>query len=75
MAKDNSNYIELEGVVDRQIHGKFIVIVETQGNKMEIVCTLSGKVRMHNIKILLGDKVIIRVSVYDLTKGIIIWRG
>lgn len=75
MAKDNSNYIELEGVVDRQIHGKFIVIVETQGNKMEIVCTLSGKVRMNNIKILLGDKVIIRVSVYDLTKGIIIWRA
>lgn len=75
MAKDNSNYIEFEGVVDRQIHGKFIVIVETQGNKMEIVCTLSGKVRMHNIKILLGDKVIIRVSVYDLTKGIIIWRA
>jgi len=39
-----------------------------------ILCHLSGKMRMHFIKILPGDKVRLEMSPYDLTKGRIIFR-
>jgi len=64
--------IELEGLVTFvQMGGKFKVILP---NNKEILCTLCGKMRMHNIKVLVGDKVRIEVSRYDLTKGRIIFR-
>ena len=44
------------------------------GNKHEILCTLSGKMRMHFIKILAGDKVSVELSPYDLTRGRIVYR-
>jgi translation initiation factor IF-1 len=40
----------------------------------ELLCHLSGKMRMHFIKILPGDKVKIQITPYDLTKGRIIYR-
>ena len=43
-------------------------------NGHEIVCHISGKMRMHYIKILPGDKVSIEMSPYDLTKGRITYR-
>ncbi|MEX0622215.1 MAG: translation initiation factor IF-1 [Candidatus Woykebacteria bacterium] len=39
-----------------------------------ILCHLSGKMRMHYIKILPGDKVRAQVTPYDLTKGRIVYR-
>ena len=39
-----------------------------------LLCHLSGKMRMHYIKILPGDKVRIQITPYDLTKGRIIYR-
>jgi len=39
-----------------------------------LLCHLSGKMRMHYIKILPGDKVRIQLTPYDLTKGRIIYR-
>ncbi|OGY24212.1 MAG: translation initiation factor IF-1 [Candidatus Woykebacteria bacterium RBG_13_40_15] len=39
-----------------------------------ILCHIAGKMRMHYIKILPGDKVRIQVSPYDLSKGRIIYR-
>ena len=47
--------------------------VELENGK-EIICFLSGKMRMHYIKVIPGDKVGIEISPYDLTKGRIIWR-
>lgn len=38
-------------------------------NGMEIICHLSGKMRMNYIKVLPGDKVGVEISPYDLTKG------
>ena len=38
-------------------------------NGMEIVCHLSGKMRMNYIKVLPGDTVGVEMSPYDLTKG------
>lgn len=39
-----------------------------------LLCHLSGKMRMHYIKILPGDKVKVQVTPYDLTKGRIVYR-
>ena len=41
----------------------------------QVLAHVSGKMRMHFIKILPGDKVIIEMSPYDLTKGRIVYRG
>jgi translation initiation factor IF-1 len=41
----------------------------------EILAHVSGKMRMHYIKILPGDKITVEMSPYDLTKGRIIYRG
>ena len=59
------------------------IIVEALSNAMfrvrlenghEIICTISGKMRMHYIRILPGDKVSVEMSPYDLTRGRIILR-
>ncbi len=38
-------------------------------NGLEILCTLSGKMRMNNIRVIEGDKVKVEMSPYDLTRG------
>ena len=43
-------------------------------NDHQILATISGKMRMHYIRILPGDKVSIEMSPYDLTRGRIIYR-
>ena len=43
-------------------------------NGQEILATISGKMRMHNINILPGDKVVVEMSAYDLSKGRIVRR-
>ena len=73
MAK--SDNIELEGVVKDKIKGgKFIVEVPFGDDTKDITCTPRGKINMNNIRIVVGDKVIIEISPYDVSKGRIIWR-
>jgi len=43
-------------------------------NKMVLICHLSGKMRKNNIRVLMGDKVDVELSTYDLTKGRIAYR-
>jgi translation initiation factor IF-1 len=43
-------------------------------NKHEVLAHVSGKMRMHFIKILPGDKVSLELSPYDLTRGRIVYR-
>jgi translation initiation factor IF-1 len=43
-------------------------------NGHEIICHVSGKIRMNYIRILPGDKVAVEMSPYDLTKGRITYR-
>ena len=40
-----------------------------------ILAHVSGKMRMHYIRILPGDKITVEMSPYDLTKGRIVYRG
>ena len=64
--------IELEGtVVEAMPNAMFKVELE---NGHVVLAHISGKLRMHYIKILPGDKVKLELSTYDLTKGRITWR-
>jgi translation initiation factor IF-1 len=47
--------------------------VELEPNRV-ILCTLAGKMRMHYIKVMPGDRVKVEMSPYDLTKGRIVYR-
>jgi len=49
-------------------------IIEALSNAMFITAHISGKMRMHYIKILPGDKVKVEMSPYDLSKGRISFR-
>ncbi|MBK7030511.1 MAG: translation initiation factor IF-1 [Bacteroidales bacterium] len=64
--------IEQDGVV-RESLGNAMFRVELENGHM-ITAHISGKMRMHYIKILPGDKVKIEMSPYDLSKGRIIFR-
>ncbi|MBU0595141.1 translation initiation factor IF-1 [Candidatus Bipolaricaulota bacterium] len=43
-------------------------------NGHEVLCHISGRIRKHYIRILTGDRVIVEVSPYDLSKGRIVYR-
>ncbi len=64
--------IKIDGVVSETLpNATFKVKLE---NEHEILAHISGKMRMHFIKILVGDKVSVELSPYDLTKGRITYR-
>ena len=64
--------IEIEGlVVDTLPNAQFKVKLE---NGHEILAHVSGKIRMHYIRILPGDRVTVEMSPYDLTSGRITFR-
>jgi len=64
--------ITLDGVIKETLpNAMFRVELET-GH--EILAHVSGKMRMHFIKILPGDKVKVELSPYDLTRGRIVYR-
>ena len=71
MAK-KEDAIELEGtVVEPLPNAMFKVELE---NGHQVLAHISGKMRMHYIRILPGDKVIVELSPYDLTRGRITYR-
>ena len=67
-----SDKIEVEGKVLESLPNAMFKI-EIPGGKI-ILGHISGKMRVHHIRILPGDKVTLELSPYDLTKGRIIWR-
>ena len=70
MAKEPS--IEIDGeIIETLPNAMFKVKLE---NGHEVLAHISGKMRMHYIKILPGDKVRLELSPYDLTKGRITYR-
>ncbi|MCF6514787.1 translation initiation factor IF-1 [Lactobacillus sp. S2-2] len=70
MSKDN--VIEIEGkILETLPNAMFKVELE---NGHEILAHVSGKIRMHYIRILPGDKVTVEMSPYDLSKGRITYR-
>lgn len=71
MAKEEA--IKIDGVIKETLpNATFIVVLE---NGHEVLAHISGKMRMHFIKILPGDTVTIELSPYDLTRGRITYRS
>ena len=70
MAKQAS--IELDGVIREALSNAMFRVELEHGH--EIIAHISGKMRMHYIKILPGDKVKLEMSPYDLSKGRITYR-
>ncbi len=70
MAKQASNNIIVDGIVKESLpNAMFRVEVELGGRKHEVLAHVSGKMRMHFIKILPGDSVTLEISPYDLSRG------
>ena len=70
MAKQQS--IEQDGTVLESLGNAMFRVELENGHK--IIAHISGKMRMHYIKILPGDRVKLEISPYDLTKGRISFR-
>ena len=64
--------IELEGTVLEALPNAMFKVELENGH--QILAHISGKMRMHYIKILPGDKVTVELSVYDLSRGRITYR-
>ncbi|MBN2032459.1 MAG: translation initiation factor IF-1 [Deltaproteobacteria bacterium] len=71
MAKED--VIAVEGTVMETLPNAMFRVELDNGHR--VLAHISGKMRMHFIKILPGDKVSIELSPYDLTRGRIVYRG
>ena len=69
MSKEDA--IRIDGVVDDISSNVFNV---TLTNGQTVRASLAGKLRIHHIRILPGDKVTVELSPYDLSRGRITWR-
>ena len=71
MAKEET--VTAKGIVDEVLpNATFRVTLEN--TKHQIIAYLGGKLRQHNIKILMGDSVEVEMSPYDLSRGRVIYR-
>ena len=68
-----SDVIEVEGTVTETYPNASFEVELENGHK--VLAHISGKLRMHYIRILPGDKVTVELSPYELTRGRITWRG
>ena len=70
MGKDD--VIEMEGTVIEPLPNAMFRVELENGHK--VLAHISGKMRMHFIRILPGDKVTVQLSPYDLSRGRIVYR-
>ncbi|MCW5943142.1 MAG: translation initiation factor IF-1 [Fimbriimonadaceae bacterium] len=71
--EDSEKGIEVEGTVLENLpNARFRVSLD--GMEHEMLAHVSGKMRMHYIRILPGDRVKVELSPYDLTRGRIVYR-
>ena len=69
MSEDN---LEVQGVVQKALPNAMFDVLLDNGHN--VLAHISGKIRTNNIKIIVGDKVDLDMSVYDMTKGRITYR-
>jgi translation initiation factor IF-1 len=71
-AKPSKQKIEMMGTIEEALKGtQFMVRLD---NGHEVLAYLCGKMRKYYIRILLGDRVKVEISPYDLTRGRIVYR-
>ncbi|TSC80177.1 MAG: translation initiation factor IF-1 [Parcubacteria group bacterium Gr01-1014_29] len=68
----NSNVILKEGIVIETLPNTTFRVRLDDGE--ELMAHLGGKMRLHHIRVLLGDRISLEISTYDMTKGRIIRR-
>jgi translation initiation factor IF-1 len=63
----------MAGTVEEVLpNAMFRIVLE---NNHKIMATIGGKLRQHNIRILLGDSVDVEMSTYDLSRGRVVYRN
>jgi translation initiation factor IF-1 len=72
MPKSKPNVIEVEGTVVEALPNAMFRVELDNGHK--VLAHVSGKIRMNFIRILPGDRVVVELSPYDLTRGRIVYR-
>ena len=72
MNLSKNDVIEVEGTVVEKLPNAIFKVELFNGH--QIIAHISGKLRMNFIRIIPGDKVLVEMSPYDLTKGRIVWR-
>lgn len=72
MSEQKAELIEVEGlIIERLPNSEFLVELD---NKCKLHAHLAGKIRRNRINICPGDRVLLEISPYDLTRGRIIYR-
>ncbi len=71
MPKDD--VVEFDGQVIEALPNATFRVRLTNGHM--VTASISGRLRLNSIKVLVGDKVHVEVSIYDLSKGRITWRS
>jgi translation initiation factor IF-1 len=70
--KTKKDVISMSGTVEKALPGAMFTVKLESGQ--DVLAHVSGKMRMHYVKLLPGDRVLIEISPYDLTKGRIVFR-
>lgn len=71
MAKEEA--LRFDGIVDEELGNSMFRVTLESGH--QLVAYIGGKMRKNAIKIILGDKVTVEMSPYDLTKGRVVYRN
>ena len=72
VAKKEKEAIEVEGTVTQALPNATFTVELANGHKVHTY--VSGKIRLHFIRVLPGDRVLVQLSPYDLTRGRITYR-
>ena len=72
MAKAESKGIEVEGLITDTFSNNNYQV--TLGNGQQVLAYLGGKMRINHIRVILGDRVLVELSPYDLTRGRVTYR-
>ena len=73
MAKgDKSNTLEVEGEITHVLSNNNYQV--TLGNGHKVLAYLGGKMRINHIRVVMGDKVLVELSPYDLARGRLVFR-
>ena len=72
MANTKKEVIEVEGIIKEALHNASFKVELANGH--EVLAYISGKIRVNYIRILPGDRVLVELSPYDLTRGRVTYR-
>jgi translation initiation factor IF-1 len=67
--------LRFSGVVDEVLPNAMFRVVLDNEQKTRITATIGGRLRKNNIRILLGDRVDVEMSPYDLSRGRVVYRA